>query len=219
MLPVDEYRRRVEHNNEVVSVAKQRGKKTTWLFDKVYTWDTTPEDAERHSVQLMRKVDDIYPSLMLEQLAIMDGTGADAFRLEDDGTYTHVEYKHCLFHPNMIDVGPKGGLRYSHSGDSKPTGITSKISAVYNIHTEENLATKARDTYFLLTDTSAPEWNLVDVRMLTSEKIVPILEVKTGVNRSVSLAQFLNYGENVTVNVNYDCEGWNNFADRMRQRS
>jgi len=210
-----EYRRRVSHNSQTVREAIRRGKRLTWVLDKIYTWNSSPED-QNHSVEVCRKIDDIFPSLILGHLAILDTSGADGYRLDAGDKFTHVEYKHSLFDTSRIDVGPKGGLRLINGGKSKATGITSAITAVYSIHSKEIVASKARDTYFLLTNKSEHDWHIIDMRMLSSEKIVPLLEVRTGVSRTISLAVFLNDGEETTIHPDFDKETWEKFSQKVK---
>lgn len=212
-----EYKFRVKHNRHILNQAQKEGQRLNWVLDKIYTWTTSPGDGT-HMIELFRNIDDIYPSLLLGHLAIMDCNGADGIRLEEDGTYTEVEYKHSLVNVPLISVGPKGGLRYqSPNGLGKATGITSFISARYVI--ENNLESKARDTYFLLSDKHRTEWELIDVRMLPARNIIPLLETQNTKSRTISLAQFLNNGSQVEIPRAITMETWEQFVERVRELS
>lgn len=213
----NEYKARVEHNNEIMQRAVREGHRLNWVVDKIYTWDTEP-NTSRHMIEILRNIDDIYPALVLGHLPILDTNGADGIRLDNDTTFVEVEYKHSIINADHISVGKKGGLRYvTGNFTNSPTGITSKISARYVIH--NNVESKARDTYFLITDRDRPEWTLVDIRMLSADKIVPLLERSRVITRVITLAQFLNNGYLVDVSDAVTVEGWDNFQDRIRARA
>ena len=191
-LPYDEYIRRVAHNAMIMIEASHAGDPLIRVLDKIYAYDAEP--GAMHIIELCRKIDDIYPALILGHLPVFATSGADGWRANDDHTFTHVEYKLCVFNPKNVSRGPRGGLMMNHNGDSKPTGITSAISASYTLHTEEIIYSKARDTYFVLVDRTSNGCKIIDAFMLSSEKIVPLLLKANGKVRTISLGKFINEG-------------------------
>ena len=217
MLTQEEFKTRVNYNRNIVAEAITQGHNLNWVIDKIFTYDTVP--GGESVISLMRKIDDIYPALMLDHLpVIISKVGADAVRFcEDANEFVHIEYKSTLINSNNIGVGINGGLHLktvNYTG--KPTGITSAISAIYQIHTNDNVETKARETYFIVSDSSKTDWELVDILKIEADQIVPFLITSNKKQRRISLAKFLNYGSSVPTNEFFQVERWNNFAHRIR---
>jgi len=214
MITITEFSRRVKHNRNVLAAARTNNKNISWVLDKIYTIDTSPGEVSS-TYEIMRKIDDIYPALTMDHLpTILTKNGADGYRLNGD-TINEVEYKTCLFDINKFGVGPRGGLHYRHRGESRVTGITSTISAVYEIHTEKCVYTKARDTYFILSERNCNDWSLVDILLLDKAKIIPLLQRTKARQRRISLAVFLNEGEQMEPNEYFDIERWGYFKRRV----
>lgn len=212
-----EFMRRVAHNVATVLEAYLDGVPLYTVLDKIYAYDAEP--GEMHMIELCRKIDDIFPALVLGHLPIFATSGADGWRANDDGTFTHVEYKLCLFNPDSMSVGPMGGLRMEHGGASKPTGITSAISASYTLCTDEIIYTKARDTYFVLVDRTDSEYEIIDALMLSSEKIVPFLLQMNGKQRAISLARFINDGERAQHYHPFKMKTWQIYKHEFRMNA
>lgn len=215
MITVDEYNRRVEYNTQVLNNAIANNENLVSILDKVYTFDNAPNSV--HFSLLCPKWADIIPAAFLGHLAIIDEkTGADGIRYcEKTKQYIETEYKITTFHSDKLSVGPKGGMAIGNG--SKPTGISSYISAAYTIHSHENLNTKNRETYLCITDANCLNYDFIDFYRLEGDKAVKALNASNKKKRQISFGHFRNDGDPVMTVV--PIMTWPLFeADQLRKK-
>lgn len=198
----DEYIKRTSYNKKLLENIIKKGDKIERLLTEAYTYDSEP--GEIHWSLLHPKWADIIPSVFLGQLAIVqNNNGADGISYcKTSNTFIETEYKICTVRSSKIEIGPKGGLNIPSSNRAiTPTGITSAISAAYSIHSDHNLDTKNRETYFCLTDVDNKKNHFVDIWKMSGDVALSALKESTKKQRSISLAKFINYGEKADIIV------------------
>lgn len=215
MISVDEYKRRVDYNTQVLHDTINRNENLLHILDKVYTYDKTPNSV--HFSLLCPKWADIIPAAFLGHLAIIDEkTGADGIRYCDEKQeFIETEYKVTTFHSEKLAVGVKGGMSIGYG--KKPTGISSYISATYTIHSDGNLNTKNRETYLCITDANCTTHDFIDFYKLEGDKALSALVRSDKKKRQISFGHFRNDGERVQTVA--PVVTWDLFeADQIRKK-
>lgn len=201
-MPYSEYVDKVEHNTEILKNAVKNELNLTSLIDKFHTYDHKP--GELHWSLLAPKWADIIPAVFLGHLAITGNhNGADGIRFcHDKNEYIETEYKINTVRSERIAIGPKGGMQVPLSNkNTAPTGITSYISAKFDIHSVSNLDTKNRETYLCLTDVDNKKNHFIDIWKLSGEDALTSLKESDKKSRIISLAKFINLGSTVETLV------------------
>lgn len=189
---------RVEYNTEILRTAIKNNININSLIGQFYTHDHKP--GELHWSLLAPKWADIIPAAFLGHLAITDNhNGADGIRFcSEQNKFVETEYKINTVRSEKIIIGPKGGMQVpSKNKNTTPTGITSYISAKFDIHSANNLITKNRETYLCLTDVDSTKHHFIDFWKLTGEDALNALKESDKKSRIISLAKFINLGETV----------------------
>ena len=193
-----EYIDKVEHNTEILRNAIKNNININSLIGQFHTYDHKP--GELHWSLLAPKWADIIPAAFLGHLAITGNhNGADGIRFcQDNNEYIETEYKINTVRSEKIIIGPKGGMQVpSNNKNTTPTGITSYISAKFDIHSASNLVTKNRETYLCLTDVDNTEKHFIDFWKLSGEDALAALRESDKKSRIISLAKFINLGNTV----------------------
>lgn len=214
----NDYLKRVEYNTSLVEETLKNKKQLNTILDKVYTYDSKP--GEIHWSLLMPKWADIIPAVFLGHLPVTDeNTGADGIKYcKDTDTFVETEYKVSTFRSSKLICGINGGLQIPLSNaNTRPTGVTSYISAAFQIHSEKNLETKDRETYLCLTDVDNKDFTFIDIFCLQGNNILDSLSKSNKKKRSVTLGYFKNHG--IKANTLFPVMSWDLFEiDQKRQK-
>lgn len=214
LLSYKEFRRRVNHNTNVLQLALANGENLIHILPRLYTMTSKPH--ELNSSILIRNAHDMLPAAYYGALANLNNNGADAFMVKPDHEHIKIEFKTSEIDSRKVWQGIRGGL-YTGKANTKAsrTTITSALVASYCLHTESIKQAKKIKTVLMISDTAADGY--FDAWEMDGETVVKGYLHDKSFNATIKLGSFMKNGKRAkTVVPLIGLEAW---SDKVREHA